>query len=64
MPKSELLSLVVIDPLTEVQTVQINVGHLLIDLHLPSFRYFVTSANGATGHILNWDFGAGFGYAF
>jgi hypothetical protein len=44
--------------------VQINVGHLMIDLHLPSFRYFVTSSNGATGHILNWDFGAGFGYAF
>ncbi len=43
---------------------QINVGHLVIDLHLPSFRYFVTSSNGATGHILNWDFGAGFGYAF
>jgi hypothetical protein len=43
--------------------VQINVGHLLIDLHLPSFRYFVTSSNGATGHILNWDFGIGLGYA-
>jgi hypothetical protein len=44
--------------------VNINVGHVLIDLHLPSFRYFVTSSNGATAHIMNWLFGMSFGYAF
>jgi hypothetical protein len=43
--------------------VQVNVGHLLVDLQLPSFRYFVTSANGQTGHVLNWLFGISLGYA-
>jgi len=45
--------------------VNINVGHLLIDLHLPSFRYFLSDTGGGiTAHILDWFFGAGFGYAF
>jgi hypothetical protein len=43
--------------------VQINVGHVLVDLHLPSFRYFVTSANGTTLHSLDWLFGLSLGYA-
>jgi len=43
--------------------VHIDVGHLLIDVQLPSFRYFVTSANGVTGHALNWLFGLSLGYA-
>lgn len=43
--------------------VQVNVGHLLVDFHLPSFRYFVTSANGQTVQILNWLFGVSLGYA-
>jgi len=43
--------------------VQINVGHLLIDAHLPSFRYFITSANGTTVQILDWLFGVSVGYA-
>jgi hypothetical protein len=45
--------------------VQINVAHLLIDLHLPSFRYFLTDLGGGQRvHILDWVFGASFGYAF
>jgi len=44
--------------------VQIDVGHVLIDLHLPSFRYFVTDNSGITSHILNWDFGLSLAYAF
>jgi len=43
----------------------IHFGHVLIDLHLPSFRYFLTDAGGGVkGHMFNWLFGAGFGYAF
>lgn len=43
--------------------VQVNVGHLLVDVQLPSFRYFVTNVNGVTGHVLNWVFGLSLGYA-
>jgi hypothetical protein len=43
--------------------VNIAVGHLLIDLHLPSFRMFLTDSNSVTGHTFDWLFGASFAYA-
>lgn len=42
----------------------IRVGHLLVDLRLPSFRYAVTSRSSRTTHIFSWDLGASLSYVF
>lgn len=42
----------------------IQIGHMVIDLHLPSFRYAITDKNGQQGHLLHWLFGVTIGYAF
>ncbi len=42
----------------------IQVGHLVIDLHLPSFRYAITDTSGTQFHVLDWLFGTTLGYAF
>jgi hypothetical protein len=42
----------------------IQVGHVVIDLHLPTFRYAITDKNGVQGHLLDWLFGASIGYVF
>jgi hypothetical protein len=44
--------------------VAFRVGHLVIDLHLPSFRYDVSGQGGATAHYFYWLFGASVSYAF
>lgn len=41
----------------------IKIGHVILDLHLPSFRWFV-SPGSFDIHYLSWDFGGGFTYAF
>jgi len=42
----------------------IQVGHVVIDLHLPSFRYAITDKNGSQAHMLHWLFGTTIGYVF
>lgn len=42
----------------------IRVGHLIIDLRLPSFRYAVTSRNSWTVHMFSWELGASLNYVF
>jgi hypothetical protein len=42
----------------------IKVGHVIIDLHAPSFRFVVANEDGATAALLTWGFGAGASYAF
>ena len=39
-------------------------GSLMIDLHLPSFRYLFTSSNGATFHSFAWLPGGSISYVF
>ncbi len=64
-PSPNALDLAWFELRADLVGVQINVGHLLIDLHLPSFRYFLTDAGGGVkDHMFNWLFGASFGYAF
>src|SRR5262249_34835855 len=45
-----------------------KIGHVVVDVMLPSFRYGVTSesflGNTVTGHTFTWLFGATLGYAF
>jgi hypothetical protein len=48
-----------------------KVGHVMIDLHVPSFRYALTSGNfpsfggaGVTQHLLSWLFGFSASYVF
>jgi hypothetical protein len=42
----------------------IQVGHVLIDLSLPSFRYMITDKNGTQAHFLDWLFGTNLSYVF
>jgi len=44
--------------------VMIKIGHVTIDLNLPSFRYGVTDRNGAQAHYFTWGLGGGVGYVF
>jgi hypothetical protein len=44
--------------------VAIRVGHLMIDLTLPSFRYGVTDTRGATLHVMGWHIGGNVSYVF
>jgi hypothetical protein len=44
--------------------VAIQVGHVIIDLHLPTFRYAITDRGGSQAHYLDWMFGTSIGYAF
>lgn len=41
-----------------------RIGHVIIDLRLPSFRYAVTGSNGLQGHIFSWELGASASYVF
>jgi hypothetical protein len=42
----------------------IQIGHVIIDLHLPSFRYDLTDKSGTQLHIFDWVFGTSIGYVF
>ena len=51
--------------------VAFNIGHVVVDLHLPSFRYAVTSGHvpgiavdTVTTHILSFFFGPSVSYVF
>ena len=42
----------------------IRVGHIMIDLRLPSFRYLLTDGSGIQAHIFAWELGASVNYLF
>lgn len=42
----------------------IKVGHVMLDLHMPSFRYAITDRFGVQGHLLDWLFGLSASYVF
>jgi hypothetical protein len=64
-PSPNALDLAWFELRADLVGLNIHVGHFMVDLHLPSFRYFLTDAGGGVkGHIFNWLFGASFGYAF
>jgi hypothetical protein len=44
--------------------VAVQMGHVIIDMHLPSFRYSITDKSGSQLHLLDWVFGVSLGYAF
>jgi len=51
-------------PRADLIGVALQVGHIMIDMHLPSFRYAVTDRFGTQGHVLSWIFGASISYVF
>jgi hypothetical protein len=44
--------------------VLLQIGHILIDLHAPSFRFETSPQGGVMYDLLTWHFGGGIGYAF
>jgi hypothetical protein len=48
----------------DVLGVAVSVGHILIDISLPSFRWDVTASNGNTAHVFSWLFGFNTSYVF
>lgn len=57
----------------DVVGVAVQIGHVTLDFHAPSFRYFLTSAClasvtttcvGATGHVFTWLSGMSASYVF
>jgi hypothetical protein len=44
--------------------VAIRLGHIILDFHVPSFRYAVTDHSGTQGHLFSWLVGASFSYVF
>ncbi len=44
--------------------VAVHVGHFIVDVYAPSYRYAVTSVFGETANLLSWEFGAGGSYSF
>jgi hypothetical protein len=41
-----------------------QIGHVMLDFHAPSFRYLVTDSRGTQGHILTWQLGLSASYVF
>ncbi len=41
-----------------------QVGHVMIDLHLPTFRWLLTDKSGVQLHFLEWMFGTSLSYVF
>lgn len=48
----------------DVIGVGLKIGHVMLDMHLPSFRYQVTDRAGFQGHLLDWLFGLSASYVF
>jgi hypothetical protein len=48
----------------DVVGVSLRIGHVLAELHAPSFRYAVTFVSGESLHLLTLHFGGGLTYAF
>lgn len=58
-----ILGLATFQPRADLIGVALQVGHAIIDLHLPTFRYAVTDKNGTQLHVLDWMFGTSISYA-
>jgi hypothetical protein len=56
--------LVYFQPSADVVGVALQIGHVMIDMHLPSFRYAVTDRGGTQLNWLSWVFGASVSYVF
>jgi len=41
-----------------------QIGHVVVDFHLPTFRYAITDKSGVQAHLLDWLFGTSIGYVF
>ena len=63
-PDRNLGGLAFFQPRADVVGAAIQVGHFMIDMHLPSFRYAVTDSRGSQLHFLSWIFGASISYLF
>ena len=44
--------------------VALKIGHLILDFHVPSFRYAVTDTRGVQGHLVSWLIGMSASYVF
>jgi hypothetical protein len=42
----------------------VQIGHVMLEFHAPSFRYFATDYRGTQGHILTWLLGLDASYVF
>lgn len=56
--------LVYFQPSADVVGVALQIGHIMLDMHLPSFRYAVTDRGGAQLSWLSWTFGLSASYVF
>lgn len=63
-PNTNLLGLAFFEVRADLIGAAFHIGHIVVDLHLPSFRYFITDKNGLQAHLLDWQFGVTAGYAF
>ncbi len=54
--------LVFVETRADLIGLAVQVGHVIFDLHLPSYRYAVSPAEQVV-HVLSWNFGGGFAYA-
>jgi hypothetical protein len=44
--------------------VSLRLGHFMVDLYAPSFRYAISSVQQETPNVLSWEFGVGGSYVF
>lgn len=63
-PDTNLLGLAFFQVQADLIGVAAQVGHLVFDFHLPSFRYALTDKSGEQAHLLEWLFGTSVGYSF
>lgn len=63
-PDSNLLGLAFFQARLDVIGPAFQIGHVVVDLHLPTFRYAITDKSGTQAHLLDWLFGASIGYVF
>jgi hypothetical protein len=63
-PNSNALGLAFFEVRADLIGAAFQFGHVVVDLHLPSFRYMITDKSGIQAHFLHWLFGVTVGYAF
>jgi hypothetical protein len=63
-PNINLFGLAFFEMRADLVGIALQTGHLLIDVHFPSFRYGITDKDGSQIHTLDWVFGTSIGYAF
>ena len=63
-PDLNLLGLAWFQARLDLIGVAVQMGHVVVDFHLPTFRYAITDKSGVQAHLLDWLFGASIGYVF